>query len=261
MKKQVLILAALLVIAGLYASAQVSKADTTSLANTVCPAGYICVKTKPVCPTGYICTPNTTNSSFMNMQTSATVSSSGYVPGSWTSTVLLENSTSSRAIIAAPSTLQNRTASATTYSSSTLQSIGVSDASKLSSYVISNLIQHKDSIWQNGTDLPWTSYKTTSNNTEVTICRYPVTDNFARALQSVLQARGVNADFLTSDSNLYVAWDDRILNYFSYQQQVKNGFANNNTQFPRSMIARCLDAGYVSNYPAWASHFTSTTSR
>ena len=211
-----------------------------------------------------------------------------YTPGSYTGTYSLSNNQSliqsvtpttalptDAATIAAflAATTTDHTGLVTT-GSTTLTSQGYV-AGLTSAYVPSNLRFRDDTIWQSATNLPFSSYVTSQSNVLVTQCRYPMTDSGARELQGVLQARGVNADWMTSDSTLFATWEGSSLqtasggnspanysgrSYETYLSNMRVSPNRYNTTKPAGLIlARCLDAGYVSNFSQWSKYFPNIT--
>ncbi|MEI6304880.1 MAG: hypothetical protein WCP09_02560 [Candidatus Taylorbacteria bacterium] len=236
------------------------RAETTT-STGICPKRFICVKTKASCPIGYVCTPNDENS-YGTIKMQAMTSNTNYVPGTWYNNAILINdrtmnsSMSTNAVRA--TNLVGTTSSTASVSGQETDANSSSNSASASSNpeVYSGLVTRDDSVWQHATNLSWTAYTTDQPGALITLCRFPITDDGARLWQQVLRERGINADFLTDDSTLYVTWT--ASSYRTYLAQSKTQSAGKaSQQFPASRLARCLDSDYVSNFPEWSSHFTS----
>ena len=293
MMKKLTIRSAATVLVGIFALVSVASAQTattstssSAISNAVCPVGYICTRTvaaKPTCPIGYICTVSTSTAHTLLMQATSNNQGQVYTPGTYASpySVLSNNQSLIRSVTpttalptdaaAIAAFLASTTADHTglvTIGSTTLTAQG-NVAGINSARVPSNLTFRDDTIWQAGMDLPFTGYVTAQPGVLVTLCRYPMTDSATRELQGVLQARGMNAGWMTSDTTLYATWtnwDGRSsasLASYTYGQYLANMRVSPNrynTEKPPGLtLARCLDAGYVSNYSQWSKYFVSTT--
>ena len=91
-------------------------------------------------------------------------------------------------------------------------------------------------------------------------CHRPIPNKFAIALYHSLTNLGINASYLVSDATRYVipvnsealeagAISQRI---YVAQGKVDNKIGN----YPVPIFARCLDVGFVSNYPTYITNYT-----
>ncbi len=299
MMKKLTIRSAATVLVGIFALVSVASAQTattstssSAISNAVCPVGYICTRTvaaKPTCPIGYICTVSTSTAHTLLMQATSNNQGQVYTPGTYASpySVLSNNQSLIRSVTpttalptdaaAIAAFLASTTADHTnlvTTGNTTLTSQGYV-AGLTSAYVPSNLRFRDDAIWQAGMNLPFSGYVTDQSNVLVTQCRYPMTDSAARELQGVLQARGMNAGWMTSDNTLFATWAGSTLqtpfganspayysgtSYEKYLANMRVSPNRYNTEKPPGLtLARCLDAGYVSNFSQWSKYFPNIT--
>ena len=248
--------------------------------------------TVPICPWNLICTPISAAASSTPNTSAATIASSlnnsvvsnpivpagTYIPGFGTTgastgsiyapsigTTATTNTTVTGAVSPNVSSASSNTlntylntviANSAAYSGNATSSTG----GLVSAAVRTDLTIRDDSTWENGLNLPWSQYTGTAATYALTgngpmVCRYPITDAAAKELQTVLTSRGINASFLSDPSTLYIAWDAGSYETFLVDYRVNGGSYIPAQVTSNAHIARCLDAGYVSNYPMWSKFF------
>ena len=117
--------------------------------------------------------------------------------------------------------------------------------------------------YQSNSDQEWASARTNGEGASRfpnpdSYCHRPVSNGFAIVLNRTLQQLGINSSYLVSDSTKYA-----IPNSYDTGALAKRIFVkqNINPDYPLfsyypPTFARCLDAGFVSNYPTYITNYT-----
>jgi hypothetical protein len=92
------------------------------------------------------------------------------------------------------------------------------------------------------------------------LCKHPIPDYMALVLKQQLSAKGINADILTSSSTMYVNWNIGGAGWGLFDSAIGARLLAPGTipdfTWAAPTFARCLDEGFVSNYPAYITNFT-----
>ena len=92
------------------------------------------------------------------------------------------------------------------------------------------------------------------------ICKRPIAVPIAKNIVKDLAAHGIDASFMTSNSNLYIAWSSQYIIYSIAGTLSPFNPNSPNTTYPNTTyeaprVSYCLDVGYVSDYPSSIKNF------